>query len=109
MTDHWLIVPEAAEDGLDVEHPGDCPVVPCLAAPPELNYTEYDCNVEGYVAELGLPWRHRDEEPEEWRETTPLDPGRYRIEFWHEQVLSAGPWGGPEYDAGLCLVDEVKP
>lgn len=104
MNDHWLVIPEDPRDDIEVEH-GDCPTGPGQYSSPGHEYTEYTCHVENYTAELGLPWRHQGTDPEAWHDTEPLAPGRYRIEYWAEQMHPSGPWGSAEYDCGLRIVE----
>jgi hypothetical protein len=96
------------ESGLEIEHDG-CPT--------ELvedtfdgthSHTRYNCEFTDLIEQVGLTefFRHRDD-PYESRWTEPyerLAPGRYEIEAWYS-YSPGGPWGGPEWDAGLRRIE----
>jgi hypothetical protein len=106
---HFLIVHddvtaenfEADESGLEIEHDG-------CSMTMGLTYERYTCDVTDLIEQVGLTefFRHRDD-PYESRWTEPyerLAPGRYEIEAWYS-YSPGGPWGGPEWDAGLRRIE----
>lgn len=100
MSRHWLVItrneiPADARDidfddiDLDVEHE-DCERVNL-----DMNAWGYNCAVE---YEMDCNGSHAFDV----EEIRPLAPGRYEIESWSVHY-AAGPWGGDEWDGGLCL------
>lgn len=90
MDQHYLIVHEEPDDGMDIEHPPSCPTK-----------TIYDgmvlihtCTVEQIVGDWGLDlFFHREGEephPHAYGDSEQVSPGRWPIESW-------------EHDSGLRL------
>lgn len=97
---HFLIVHDEPDDGMDVEHPADCPT--------ELIYDGmgkiYTCGVGqlDYGLGLGLFFRRDQAETADDWQTEYCPPGRYEIEYWTE--TSRNYTGAEEFDCGLALV-----
>lgn len=94
---HFLIVHEEPDDGMEIEHPDSCPT--------ELIYDGkvkvYTCGVGRLEADLGLAyWFRRD--PAAARLGAYAPPGRYEIEYWTETYRNYT--GAEEFDCGLALV-----
>lgn len=92
---HFLIVHEHLDDGMEVEHPPTCP-----RTGEEL--WEHGCAVGQHVDFAGLsPYFHRVGDPERPDpQAEHVAVGRHPIEAWVERISGAD---FTEWDAGLCL------
>lgn len=90
-------------DLLEVVHPDGCP----RYVASEVQDSSFACHVEFIIDNVGLReyFRHVNETPDQsWDRAEPLSPGTYRIEAWQE-IYNHFEYG-PEYEDGLCLVEE---
>jgi hypothetical protein len=75
---HYLIVHKNPEDGLEIQHPDDCPTQPGRHGG---DYVEHACMIGQIEAFVGLGWRHTDV-PDSFGRTEPLRPGRYHLDYF---------------------------
>lgn len=125
MERHLLIVPEDPEEPMEVRHVGCWSHVVIMAPDEQLPYyvdddapivtravvySEYLCAVEAEIRNTGLAdwFRHPKAEDVSYGFANEVDPGEHEIEYW-EEYHPGGPWGGPEVDAGLRLVEAGQP
>jgi hypothetical protein len=97
---HFLIVHEEPDDGMDVEHPADCPTDTIYGGDVQI----HTCGVGRHADEFGLDmFFHRDEpHPHAFGYSQLVAPGRWPIEMWAERTWTELGW---EYDAGLTLTE----
>lgn len=86
---HFLIVHEEPADGMDIEHPDDCPGYDLDGV-----YWRYECGVAVVVDETGL---------DEHFDCNSLAVGRHPVEYWTE--TRRHPVFGAEFECGLRLCD----
>jgi hypothetical protein len=98
MAQHFLIVHEEPDDGMDVEHPADCPTTTIYDG----HVLIHTCEVGRHVEAAGLDvFFHRDTpHPHARGDSEQVSPGRWPIEVWSERTRYPGGW---EYDGGLRL------
>lgn len=96
---HFLIVHDEPDDGMEVEHPAGCPTDTIYDF-----LTVHACDV-GRVAWEDGPEEYFRRVPEEDDKRQYTPPGRYEIEYWID-VVQASDYGTTEVrDVGLRLVE----
>lgn len=89
---HFLIVPADPADGMEVEHPDDCPTETVYDG----RVVVFTCGVGFVEYEAGVGHYFSCTADDPCTVYTP--PGRHEIEYWTECVYG-------EFDYGLALVE----
>lgn len=95
---HFLIVHEQPDDGMDIEHPATCPTASRYGG----RVLVHTCEVGRHEEAAGLDlFFHRDTPHPYAFASEKVSPGRWPIEDWSERSWTPYGW---EYDGGLRLV-----
>jgi hypothetical protein len=95
---HFLIVHDHPDDGMEVEHPDCCPT----AAIYDGRVLVHTCEVGWHEEQAGLDlFFHRDQPHPHSRDSVQVAVGRHPIEAWSERTGRPGAW---EHDGGLRLL-----
>lgn len=103
---HKMIVPVDPEEGIQIIHTFDCDLLPDEGG---AWYPQWNCAVDFEITNCGLNYyfEHVANKGEAmgWCDPEYLEPGEYKIQYWFETYYHHE--YGPEYNAGLALVDET--
>lgn len=97
---HFLIVHEEPDDGMDIEHPDGCP-----RRDVDGMYEQYECGVGQVVDQIGFAHYFRRDPADTWDDTEYVNVGRHPIDYWTETTRNYS--GADEFDCGLRLTQAV--